>query len=313
MDEYYKQNYRRLHDIYTKIGGLKINHKPMGGSIGQLAFLSEDIKRITKKNGFEYSCKYENVEIKLKIFYKLIDPTIIMKRLITFCKFLKGEKNEEHIVITIWPTSKKKRLPKTGETITNEHVNSGCTYVSTTTGVDGNNSEIFIWRKEELLKVLLHECIHAFGVDHQLIWNGEIYKCKVLNKFCVDDKYVTVNEVYAELMATIYNGMFVLLEGGKMGNEQKHSLIQMSKILNHYGYKSFDQLLRDNDCKKFKQKTNVLSYYIIKGCYLHHPEELVKFLTKGEFNLDNVCVGIKMTKISDGNSLRMTISETIPF
>ena len=51
----------------------------------------------------------------------------------------------------------KKLLEKEGETICPKHANSGATYV---------RNIIYIWRREEFYKVLIHELVHYFMLDH---------------------------------------------------------------------------------------------------------------------------------------------------
>lgn len=339
MDKYFINNFKNLFIIYNsnKILNLKtdknIKIKKIKfqniKSISNFSFLSTDILDIIKKkhtNGFgiKYTDEYFNIEVNYYdncLNVKLIEK--IITRLKCFFIFVKKKKNIENIKITIWPTNKKKVLPKQRNSIiTGEHVNSGCTFVSNTAGVNGINSEVFIWRSEELLKVLLHETMHASGLDTKLIFGkiGENYNKQIGGVFCVDkfDQFISSNEVYTEILATIFNCFFVSLENNKniaieLFNKEKVFIQkQVYKILWHYKYNSFNELLKKKNCKPFRQKTNVISYFILKYCFFNNGKELLNFLLKGEFNLKKICTKINF-KIDNGvniknKGLRMTCS-----
>ncbi len=187
-----------------------------------------------------------------KIDKKLIDK--IVRRIHSFG----GDYN-----IFIWLLDDKKKLPKKKEIISKEHVNSGCC-------IDKN---IYLWRKEELLKVLLHEMIHSRGLDKHL-YNADNV---IMDVFNVKDN-VNINESYTELMATVFNSIFYTIENKKsykhflkiMQTETEHSMEQIHKILHHYDYENLNELYRANSKKIFPQKTNVFSYYIVKGFLLNN-------------------------------------------
>jgi hypothetical protein len=342
MDKYIKNNFKILSIIYdsNKILNLennqnikikKIKFKNIK-SISNFSFLSTNIFNIIKKkhmNGFniKYKDKFFNIDIN---YYDEILNRKLIEKIITRLKcyfiFVKKKRFIENIKITIWPTNIKKILPKKrNDIITENHVNSGCTFVNKNAGQFGNNSDIFIWRKEELLKVLLHETIHASGLDSKLIF-GEIcenYNKQIRDMFCVKEfePFVLSNEVYTEIMATILNCFFLSFENNKNVNntiklynkEKKFIKKQVYKILWHYEYKSFDDILKNKNCKHFQQQTNIISYFILKYCFFNNEKELLIFLSNGSFNLKNICNNIEMKINNNVNiqnkSLRMTCSE----
>jgi hypothetical protein len=69
------------------------------------------------------------------------------------------------------------------------NINSGSTYP---------RINIFLWRKEELLKVLIHELIHFYGIDYNLFINNKE------TDFCIvgEDRN---NEAYTESLAILIN------------------------------------------------------------------------------------------------------------
>jgi hypothetical protein len=342
MDKYIKNNFNNLSIIYNsnKILNLE-NNKNIKikkikfqniKSISNFSFLSNDIFNIIKKkhmDGFNIKYNDELFNIEINYYEKILNRKLIKKiitRLKCYFVFVKKKRFIENIKITIWPTNIKKILPKKrNDIITEENVNSGCTFVSRYAGEKGKNSDVFIWRKEELLKVLLHETIHASGLDNKLIFGeiGENYNKQIRDMFCVKEfePFVLSNEVYTEIMATIFNCFFVSLENNKniantikLFNEEKTFIKkQVYKILWHYEYKSFDDILKNKNCKNFQQQTNIISYFILKHCFFNNEKELLNFLLNGDFNLKNICENIDI-KINNNiniqnKSLRMTYSE----
>jgi hypothetical protein len=343
MNQYLTNNFKNLHIVYNsnKILNLENNSNieikktkfQNIKSLSGFSFLSTDVLNIIKKTHMRgYIIKYTDdfFDIVINYYDKLLNKRLIEKiitRLKCYFIFVKKKKNIENIKITIWPTNKKKILPtKRNDIITEEHINSGCTFVSNKAGVNGMNSEVFIWRSEELLKVLLHETMHASGLDTKLIFGkiGEKYNKKIREMFCVDefDPFILSNEVYTEIMATIFNCFFVSLENNK--NNKNNTAIklfnkekifiqnQVYKILWHYEYNSFDELFHSDNCKPFRQKTNVISYFILKYCFFNNEKELLNFLLKGEFNLKNICEDsnfkIDINKNIENKSIKMTCS-----
>lgn len=279
-----------------------------------LSFMSNNIKENIKKFMYKYTIIYSNITINyIKPVKSLTtnDKRLLIKcikRIMTIREYKnrhssklryykKNENNTDSVFVTIYPTSLKKKLPKTRDIqLSPEHVNSGATTVYSDASINGH---IYIWRSEELLKVLTHELIHSLNIDNKLIFDEE-HRCKnkkLLELLCVDPKqkdYLTFNEAYTESVALILSSMFVSLEmieyleysksmqkmvdcgniksvelfGHILDVEKEFSICQIHKILNFYRYDTINDLLRTNSCKIFRQETNVISYYIIKTIFV---------------------------------------------
>ena len=153
-----------------------------------------------------------------------------------------------------------------------------------------SNGNIYIFRKEEHYKVLIHELIHACYRDRDMILSEEndIFS----NKFCVNKK-ILLNESYTETIATILNLFYVNIILKKdiknldliFQNETKYSFYTMIKILNFYKIKSINDFIKNNKNKKecntqFLQSTNVFSYYIVKPLLLSNLKLFTNYLKK---------------------------------
>lgn len=134
--------------------------------------------------------------------------------------------NKKPISIWIWPTPWKKTIPL-NKKLTLDHINSGST---TTYSDNSDNGEICIWRKEELLKVLVHEAIHSLRLDK-------------------DDPHP--KEAYVEWKAILANNCLELLE-------RKLPLSKMDELL------KVEQEFGKTQAKKIRKcaskNTNALAY-----------------------------------------------------
>ena len=138
-------------------------------------------------------------------------------------------KNKKLLEVWIFPLSDKKIIPN-NKILTEDIINSG----STTTYHDSDdNGVICLWRKEELLKVLVHEIIHSFNMDKD---------------------HPFPNEAYTELKACIINIYLELLE-------RHMSISNLNKYIEYEKIFSLEQ--KNKVCKCFNKNTNI-EYYINK-------------------------------------------------
>jgi len=166
--------------------------------------------------------------------------------------------------INLYLTNLKKQLPDITKPLIldEESINSGFTFISTP-------NDIHIFRKEESLKVLLHELIHASKYDFD---NNNLLDLQVKLK----DDNIT-NEGITEYLAIIHyywyianylnyffyknistSELFLELLSNDLGWQD----YQINKIFLYFKMKPSDLLNIDNN---FKQRTSVISYYIFKN------------------------------------------------
>jgi len=175
-------------------------------------------------------------------------------------------KNKKKLEIWIIPTEYKKEIPK-NKIITHDTINSGSCY----TFSENKNGIITLWRKEEMLKVLLHELMHSFKVD----------------------KYIGQYETYAEYYALLININLELLERGLSVEKMFDKLLDIEKEF------SIEQSKKIITCKN--NKTNIYMYINEKTRLLHN-------IKKNKWN--NFLDTYKISKRKVPNkSLRFTISD----
>jgi hypothetical protein len=151
---------------------------------------------------------------------------------------------------------------------------------------------VTIWREEELLKVILHECIHAFGIDNKLVFENQ--NTPIDKKFNVTG-YISINECFTEFTANVLNVLISIFENTNQNlnlnkihksleKEKQHSRIQCKKIMNKFGFKTTNELIKKNlnkDNLILKQNSDVFSYYFLKSGMLDNVyENFSKFNNK---------------------------------
>ena len=170
-------------------------------------------------------------------------------------------------------TDAKKQLPNflpDGFTFQRDQANSGsCMRV-------GNESTVEIWRKEELLKVTIHELIHALCID-EINDTSDIIQ-HYQNKYKINSEKVNTHEAYTEIWANIINCFWISQNffnkkkqydkfKSLLSLEHEHCLFQTCKL--------FKIVKLNENTVDINKDTNILAYYVIR-CELY--ENLKEFL-----------------------------------
>jgi hypothetical protein len=220
----------------------------------------------------------ENVELKLDAYHKYIDNIIMWLYILNQYASKTCSKS---LVVYLYFTSLENKLPTSNVFVLDEiHVNTAFT---TTCPKD---SEIVIFRKEEWFKVFIHETFHNFALDFSDMNNNEVHQC-ILSIFKVTSD-VNLFESYTEFWAEIMNALFCSFSSLKdktnvdefldyseffINFERTYSFFQMVKTLDFMGLTYSDLYARNYQSNVrrvnlYKEHTNVLSYYVIKGILL---------------------------------------------
>jgi hypothetical protein len=216
----------------------------------------------------------------------------------------------DEINIYIYHTSLIKTIPENNRDILGQsNVNTAFTTTCPT------KSELIVYRQEEWFKVFIHETMHNFALDFSDMSMTECH-AKILHLFQVNSE-VNLFEAYTEFWARIINILFFSYSNSKsdtdiltnveqfMKIERTYSCFQMNKVLNFMGLE-YNQLYDKNigsqqlRNEKYKETSNVLSYYIITGiliynyqdfllwCYDNNAKSMLQF-KKTQQNLQKIC------------------------
>ena len=145
-----------------------------------------------------------------------------------------------------------------------------------------------VYRNEEMHKLLIHELIHTYKYDFRFMeFNLKISDFINISR----DTKLTPNEAYTEVVTVILNTAAESYNFKDHANfdlfkvmleyEAQYSLLQCAKILNFYGFTSVEDFFQPYDNRnRFKQNTNVFSYFFIKTALLVNISDLLNFFER---------------------------------
>jgi len=271
------------------------------------------------KYGKKIYIKIDNINIHFEFWdikknYKKI---AFIFRYMCFLVYLfnKIKKGNTNIFIYLFNYNGVKLKPK-DNIIKSINVNSGFSY----------NSQVVVYRKEEMIKVLTHELIHTFNIDNHY---SELNTSEFNKIFCVKMP-ININETYTDSLACLINIiMYSILKKPKnlkhefntnFKKELNFMIEQSSKIININKYK----IDKNNIICTIEnlEETNGIAYYVLKSIifndfikYLNNEGIILKDINRfGDFiisiiNKNNWKKYINSSKMN--NSLRMTILDII--
>ena len=237
----------------------------------------------------------QNVELKLDAYHKYVDTMIMWLYILNEYA---SKTCSNTLVVYLYFTSLEKKLPSSNIFILDE-INVNTAFTTTCP----KNSEIVVFRKEEWFKVFIHETFHNFGLDFSDMNNNEAHQC-ILKIFKVNSDvnlYESYTEFWAEIMNALFCSFFSIKDKTNVKDfidhseffinfERTYSFFQMVKTLQFMGLNYNDlysntynsQMMRVN---LYKEKTNVLSYYVIKCILMNNYQGFLSWCKTNNFSL----------------------------
>jgi len=243
-----------------------------------------DNQLLDEMKTFNQYIKISEPLINIKISYKELPSKKLINIIYSTVKLFQKLYGNKNIIISIALTNQKRIL--TTPIIGTLNVNGGQT----------NFKTIEIFRKEEVIKVLMHELCHFYKIDCDTIdKNKEL----ITDRFNIKTPdFLLLQEAFTECLAMNHHIALISYYTNKHINiiyhyEKIFSLYQVCKILNHYKFKKFEDFFK----KEMKQETNVFSYYIIKFFML--------------YSMDNKCCIHNLNQLLDNKEIINIINENI--
>lgn len=286
---------------YEKISGhLKPQISDTFTISNEFNYMSPEIQNeIKHMKGVEYKYDFtiDSNTFSIFLYTNTMDDRIINKYIqwiyiwLYIAKTYAKSRCSSELKIHLYLTKFKKILPMNGEIIGQEHANTGYTMSCK------QNNEINIFREEEWFKVLIHESFHAFGLDFAELDNTPHDGSNEILKIFKVSSDVNLFETYCEMWAELLNVMFIVYFNStsdfyknidslihevenRILNERLYSLFQCAKVLYHYKL-DYKELYEKSDIaqnkreRKYKEDTNVLSYYIIKSILMFYINDYI--------------------------------------
>jgi len=141
------------------------------------------------------------------------------------------------------------------------NVNGGYTYV--------NKNEIYVIRREDYDKVIIHELLHHNTLIHNEKWEPSNIR-RLKEHFKIDNSMLLIpNEAIIETYACVLNTIFHSIETGtslkdNLKRDQEHSIILAKKILDFQGF------------AKWNEKTHSYCYIVFKAILYNYFNNFLK-------------------------------------
>ena len=217
------------------------------------------IKYFDKCN-YAYHITYKNIN-----FYTLSDKAITIKARehlfnsiyrVFLIKKLFNIKPAQDFNYYILLNPIKRKLPnKKGDSICAANINGGFTYI--------NSNNVYIVRKEDYEKVILHELLHNHHDIHFEGWTNA--NIKQIKNMCgiAEKQYLLPNEAIIETYGIILNTIFYCIEHNMsfanfkktLAKDKEHNIAIAKKILNKQGN------------NKWYEKTHSYCYIVLRAIF----------------------------------------------
>ena len=205
---------------------------------------------------YSYRVNFSNCSVDLNIHCKSESIDELLHHILEILKFMMSiDDNKKSFSLHIYLTDYKKYLNR--GSYTPEGVNSGST---------DRNDSIIIWRKEDILKVLIHEIIHLLGFDN--VEDNEDIINHYNVKYNLGNKKLNIYEAYTEIWALLIHSYYLALVTQKslITKISVKELFQDYVLIekhwcNELGGKLLSFFKEGED---IDERTNTMSYYIIK-------------------------------------------------
>ena len=279
-----KNGFKELKLLYNHLNKVKNNYKIIKTKINdnnnhinfQNPYISDKIRQSIRslKNNYNITIKINNNTTNINIYYNEGDIQEFVMNIITIVAYVNNLLNKEvgNMNINYYLTDFKKMLDNDiSEGLNHHHINNGCCSPMTNT--------IDIWRKEEVMKVTIHELMHLFNCDKSMDDNSiiiELYQ----KRYNINSVRVNTFEGYTEIWANILNSFMLSNDYSEFVKyiymEKEWCKFQASKIF-------YITNLNDKNIIDINKHTNVLAYFIIRCELYDNLKEFIKIFGK------NIC------------------------
>jgi len=237
--------------------------------------LLKKAREYTRVTHFQWTVKSKyRINCSLSVYGK--GPSLSAERLnlliyaLSFIMSLSDNNRTIRVHLTLLPDKKKYNSQK----FTQNEINGGCSVFNKLEG------DIYVWRVEECIKTLFHECIHCLNLS-RIQDNDQIIR-KYNKLYNNTSQKMSVDEAYTEVWAKILNCYFVArmsafqhedLDSYRyfcslLAIEREFCLLQGHKVAKD---------LKEGIKRDINKDTNVVSYYIVTAEIFNNLKNFLSF------------------------------------
>ena len=269
-----KSEDKELHQYYNIIFGDLVDEprKEIHKILYDNPFVSLDIHQCYETNSIIYE-KIMGDDLEIHLYKLNDDKTDYISKVIKVISMMREISKRYNgfsgkLNLTLFMSDRKKYLPK----IKNSYI---CP-ININSGSSCPKVDVCVWRKEELIKVLIHELIHFHSFDFNKYDRNYDSLSLLLDKYIKIEGIDSANESYTETLATIiylqyYSKLLDINFRELFKLELKFLYYQICKITNFFNKNNIFEII-------IRQTTSVRSYYFIKFINLVNIIKFLKFI-----------------------------------
>ena len=273
IDNSKSSGFKELKDLFNYLKSINNKHDKVVSSIKnfpniQSPFISQEILHKVRdlQNNHYTILTIHNSKIHVNIYYDKLDIhkfTEIIIPIISYVAHLIKKVDGEYNINYYLVDDKKLIDNDIQQGLKHKHINSGSCGMNT----------INIWRKEEIIKVTIHELFHLFNCDSRTDDPSTLIK-EYQQRYNITSTQINSFEAYTEIWANIIN-CFILSD-----NNYKKFVHNLSIEKSWCQFQAHKILYLHTNIKDINQHTNVLAYFIIRCEIYNNFKEFIKLFGK---------------------------------
>lgn len=242
---------------------------------------------------------YNNQIIKLNIYHNNEKLDDFLNNILLVIYFMIEYSNfKKDILIDYLLTDELKIINnlEKNQILTKKEINSGLTDLK----------KIIIWRKEEIMKVTIHELIHFLNLGIDKTSNKLINHYK--KKYKISSNNIILDEAYTEFLAVLIN-IYLITKFTKNNYNYFKYLLKLEIYFSIFQSKKIMYISRTNQNSyiNINKYTQVLSYFIIKLELFMNLEKVIKLinLKKKIKHFEKLLINFKQTILSNSITIKL--------
>jgi hypothetical protein len=220
------------------------------------------------KCNYAYHITYKNIN-----FYTLSDKAITIKarehlfnsiyRVFLIKKLFNIKPTQDFNYYILLNPMKRKLPNKKGDSICAININGGFTHL--------NSNNVYIVRKEDYEKVILHELLHHHDIHFEGWTNANIKRIKNMCGIA-EKQYLLPNEAIIETYAIILNTAFYCIEHNMTFTDFKKTLVKDKE----HNIAIAKKILDKQGNNKWYEKTHSYCYIVLRAIFYIYFKEFVR-------------------------------------
>lgn len=176
--------------------------------------------------------------------------------LMEFVRLLSGRRESPAVVLIMLDIPKVAPRTRGKNVACPDKVNSGACF---------NRKAILVWRKEEMLKVLIHELVHAYSLEEGIFDDRELMRLHE-NLFALSPESMrapkeAVTEVITALITSVLHAHMTHSDPWRVWEQQTVWCLDRVALIRPL-------IHRDETTGAYVQSTDMLSYYVLKAGWM---------------------------------------------